>query len=125
MGAGVQAEATARQLVEAQAPALCQLRIVVWKVRRGASDIDDERADTRRLVLAARGARMKGGDNENQARGDRDPRQVGRNCTWRRASLSLPRPASARAARRELQHGWPAFARGNSRGLRRGRLSDR
>ncbi len=63
MRAGVQAEAAAWQLVDAQAPALRELRIVVGKVRRGAADIDDERADPRRLVLAARGARMNG-DNE-------------------------------------------------------------
>ena len=93
MRAGVQAEAAAWQLVDAQAPALRELRIVVGKVRRSAADIDDERADPRRLVLAARGARMNG---ENETRSERDPQQVGRNCTWRRASLSWTRHPSDR-----------------------------
>ena len=84
----------ARQLVDAQAPALRKLRSV-GKLRRGAADIDDERADPRRLVLTARGARMNG-DNDEHTRGDRDPQQVGRNCTWRRASLSWKRRASDR-----------------------------
>jgi len=107
--AGVQAEAAPRQFVDAQAPALRELRIVVRKVRRGAAHINDERADSRRLVLATRGARMNGGDNENKTRGDRDPQQVGRNCTWAARIVELD----------------PAVARGTSHELRRGRLPSR